>query len=388
MAQTLFNGWLILSIASAAGYVLLIGTYLRGWRRLQEWHLPPDYQPFTKVSLLIPARNEAANLPACLEAIARQKFPGELLEVLILDDHSTDETLQVAEGFAARHPHFRALRLADFLQPGETQSFKKRAIEIGVKQASGSLIVCTDADCIAPPDWLALFVSFFEKKQWALIAAPVRFYEEKNLLERFQSLDFLGMMGVTGAGIELKLHHLCNGANLACPKAVFEAVGGYAGTEGRASGDDIFLAQKIAARYPGKVGFLKNPAAAVRTRAMPDVPSFLSQRIRWATKSRSCREWKMTFCLGWAFLFCCAIAGTPVWAWWIGTEAWALFGALLAVKLATDWMFLGTMARYFGRPDLMRSYLPSQFLHIVYIVSVGFLGNVVRRYEWKGRRVK
>lgn len=355
---------------------------------MPEWQIPAGFQPSTKISVLVPARNEAKNILACLESIARQTYPTRLFEVIVMDDHSDDGTFELAQHFTQKHPNVRVVRLADFVKSGTTQSFKKKAIETGISLASGELIVTTDADCVVQRDWLALLVSFFEKKQAKFIAAPVNFHGEKTLFERFQSLDFLGMMGVTGAGIHLRMNQMCNGANLAYPRAVFHEVNGFEGINHLASGDDMLLMQKIAARHPGRIHFLKNKNATVFTPPMRGFRSFLSQRLRWATKSASYRDWRVTVILGIVFLFCGAIVLSLLLAVWRGWQ-WAVIAAvLLLAKTVSDYFFLGEMARYFGRQNLMKSYLPSQFLHLAYIVGIGILANVVRRYEWKGRRIK
>ncbi|MEK7258139.1 MAG: glycosyl transferase, partial [Bacteroidota bacterium] len=126
----------------------------------------------------------------------------------------------------------------------------------------------------------------------------------------------------------------------------------------------------------------------VFTKAKPTVGEFLSQRIRWASKSTSYKEWQVTFILGMVFLFCCnMVFSLAAIFWWGWLAAWVFAGSFL-VKTILDFFFLGNMARFFSRMDLMRSYFPSQFLHIAYIVVVGILGNLVKRYEWKGRRVR
>jgi cellulose synthase/poly-beta-1,6-N-acetylglucosamine synthase-like glycosyltransferase len=377
-----------LSLVLAIFYIFIISKYLHGWRALPEWRIPAGFQPKTKVSILIPARNEAANILACLESISQQSYPTPLFEVIVLDDHSEDDTFFLVKNFTQTHPNVRAVRLADFVKPGGTQSFKKKAIETGISLATGELIVTTDADCIVQQGWLALLVSFFEKTQSKFIAAPVNFHRETSLLERFQSLDFLGMMGVTGAGIHRRMNQMCNGANLAYPKAVFHEINGFEGIDHLASGDDMLLMQKIAARHPAGIYFLKNKNATVFTPAKPDLRSFLSQRLRWATKSASYRDWRVTAILGMVFLLCWAIVLSLLAAIFFGWKMAALAAVLLLMKTAADYFFLGEMARYFGRRDLMKNYPASQVLHVLYIVVAGTLANVVKRYDWKGRRVK
>ena len=116
-----------------------------------------------------------------------------------------------------------------------------------------------------------------------LVAAVTRLAgEEESLFERFQSLDYIGMMGITGAGVQGNFSHICNGANLAYEKKLFYEVGGFKDIDHVASGDDMLLMQKVARFYPKSLGFLKNSEATVLTKAKPTIKDFLSQRMRWA----------------------------------------------------------------------------------------------------------
>lgn len=381
------NIYLITTIGLSLFYVGIISIYVYGWDDILKWEIPKKLNPKTKVTVLIPARNEAENISKCLNSIIHQDYPKELFEIVVLDDFSTDETVEIVTEISKELRNVRCLKLADFFTEKETQSFKKKAIEVGIQNSKGDLIVTTDADCIVPEKWLKYLVSFYEKRQVKFIAAPVNFYQEPSLFERFQSLDFLGMMCVTGAGIQLRLGNMCNGANLAYEKSAFYEVDGFEGINQIASGDDMLLMQKIAERHPDKIGFLKNKNATVYTRAKPNLKSFLSQRIRWASKSTHYKEWRVTFILGMVFLFCLNILLSLILISVLGLFALKIFVGQLVVKLITDYFFLGKMARFFDRKDLMRSYFFSQILHILYIVVVGILGNLIKKYEWKGRQV-
>ena len=145
------------------------------------WEIPSDFVPKTAITVLIPARNEAENIVACIQSISQQNYPKALLQIIVIDDHSSDNTVELVNQF--NHNHVQVLSLADFVEESQTKSFKKRAIEIGVAHATGELILGTDADCILPNQWLAFFASYYQKNNSAFIAAPVNFYQEKNLLE-------------------------------------------------------------------------------------------------------------------------------------------------------------------------------------------------------------
>jgi hypothetical protein len=169
---------------------------------------------------------------------------------------------------------------------------------------------------------------------------------------------------------------------------VFEEVGGFEGIDGLASGDDILLLHKVAKRYPNQVFFLKNKDTTVLTEAQPDLRSFLSQRLRWATKSKSYEDWRVTLRLVVVFLLCWAILLNGVLAIWFGWPLALLAAGLLLAKLVVDYCFLGEMCRYFGRSDLMRGYWRSQLGHVAYILVVGTWANIAKQYVWKGRRVR
>lgn len=389
----MLTAYLIFSVLLASAYGAIMRGYWRGWRDLPAWVLPKNYTPTSLVTVVIPARNEAENIGECLRSVLVGTYPPGLLEIIVVDDHSEDATAQIVAQIAENQAvKIQLLRLSDFLAPDERlNSHKKKAIETALAHASGELIVTTDADCICPPDWLRLLVSVFERwPQVRMVAAPVLFHRERGLLERFQSLDFAGMMGITGAGIHLRFQRMGNGANLAYRKSAFVEVGGYAGVYGRASGDDVFLMQKIAARWPnGGVFFLKNAAATVLTEAKPTLREFVRQRIRWGSKNAASPEKRVTLVLAAVFFFCWNIllnavlfAAFPCW------ELGIVLAIQLIYKALADWQLLREMCVFFGRRDLLRWFWPSFFMHIAYIAGVGAASQFFQKYEWKGRQVR
>ena len=360
---------------------------MEGWKALPSWSTPSDFQPQTRVTVLIPARNESENIQACVQSVINQNFPKALLEIIVIDDHSTDDTIEKINQLQL--PNIKILQLQNFItHRNETQSYKKKALEIGIQESTSDLIVTTDADCIAPTNWLSLIVSFYEKKHYKFIAAPVNFYNEKTLLEKFQSLDFAGMMCITGAGIHRRFMNMCNGANLAYEKKAFYEVNGFEGINHIASGDDILLMQKMAKRYPNQVGFLKNKNATIITKAMPDLSSFINQRVRWASKSGSYTEFQIIAILALIFFFCASIVVNFFLLPFFWQKIGWVFITQIIVKSIIDFFFLNMMCHFFERKDLMKTFIPSQVLHILYIAVIGFLGNVKKTYVWKGRKVK
>ncbi len=129
----------------------------------------------TKVSVIIPARNESQNIGECLESIIDQTYSPALFEIIVVDDHSTDETAAIVSGYMGK-TNVKLVMLSDELNGTLINSYKKKAIEAGIKKSTGDLIVTTDADCVVKPGLLSGIVAFYEKYKPAFIAGPGSFY--------------------------------------------------------------------------------------------------------------------------------------------------------------------------------------------------------------------
>ena len=264
---------IIASIVLMVLYVALILYYSLAWYNIPEYdHSTFKSQPFTFITVIIPARNEAANIKACLETIATQTYPENLFEVLVIDDHSTDSTAEIVLSFTTKN--IKLISLKEYIGEDEINSYKKKAIEIGVQESNGKLIVTTDADCLVPVNWLAAIAAFYEEYNPALIAAPVSINCNLNFGEIFQVLDFMTLQGITAASVHKKIHSMCNGANLAYERTAFYEVDGFKGIDSIASGDDMLLMHKIYKRYPQRVLFLKSKNAIVQTAAQKTIGCF------------------------------------------------------------------------------------------------------------------
>lgn len=381
---------LLLSISAfllAIFYLLLMNHYWRGWKALPVWRLPEAFQAQTPIDVIIPARNEAANLRSCLRSVLENDYPKSLFQVWLVDDFSTDETAEIVLELQQQYPNLHLISMADFEGEMTGVAFKKQAIAKAISLTSAPLIVCTDADCTVPTKWLANFAAFFAKRQTVMVTAPVTFTREKTALDRFQVLDVMGMMLITGSGIQQNWMRMANGANLAYLRSAFAKVDGFEGIDDMASGDDMLLMQKMAAAFPGKVDYLKSREMVVTTAPEPNYSAFLRQRIRWASKSGRYQERKVTLALLLVFLFTWTIIISLLLILWQPVWAGSLFLLLFLLKSGTDYYLLSQAAQFFGRKSSLQYYGISQLHHIAYIAIVGLLANLRKRYTWKGRRV-
>lgn len=373
----------IISVALAVftGIYVVLVCYMRaGWFAL-PFFSRKNSDVRTHVSVLIAARNEEANIGRTLSDILAQDFPKELLEIIVVDDHSTDNTSAIVQSFAGK-----GVRLLKLNEAEPLNSYKKKAISEAIAMASGELIITTDADCRMGQNWLATVIGYMEESGSLLVSSPVVYSEEKSFFERLQTLEFLYLIGLGAAGIGNKHPSTCNGANLAYRRDAFYEMGGFNGIDHLASGDDELFLHKVAAKYPDKIGFCKSRDAIVYTDAKPNLRSFISQRKRWASKSTHYKD-KAIVVLGVAiWLFNVLLLLSAAAAVFFSTVLWQVFAIAISLKLLAELFFLYPLCQFAKRTGLL-GYLPLlTILHIIYMVYIGVAGNI-GKYQWKGREV-
>lgn len=395
---------LLLSFVLTVFYVSIMHTYQRVWKELEESTECSDTVS-TFISVIIPARNEAKNILNVLADIERQSYPLDLMEVIVIDDNSEDNTYELCLQFKERKTiSLQVYKLNELIDAAHTSVYKKRAIEAAVHQAKGTLIVTTDADCSLQNHWLRSIATLYEKEKPALIAAPVAFQNDVTAFEKFQALDFCGMQAITGASLTMEMFNMANGANLAYEKKAFLAVEGYQHIDQKASGDDMLLVYKIAHKFSNNIRFLKNKYAIVFTTPQRTLAEFLQQRFRWTSKSRSYQDRRITMILGVVYLFVLSIwmnlfyfilkAGYSIlfpektliaFIHFLPALLFLVMSIFQVIcKTLVDYFFLRSSVVFFNRSDLMHSFVISELYHIWYIPFVGTFGNILK-YKWKGR---
>jgi glycosyltransferase involved in cell wall biosynthesis len=110
-----------------------------------------------KISIIIPARNEERYVAACLESILHSDYPKERTEVLVIDGMSSDRTVEIVKGYAARYPFITLLENIDKTVP--------YAMNIGIERARGDYIIRLDAHSAYPPDYFTRLIKWSKKLQ-------------------------------------------------------------------------------------------------------------------------------------------------------------------------------------------------------------------------------
>jgi cellulose synthase/poly-beta-1,6-N-acetylglucosamine synthase-like glycosyltransferase len=420
--QQLMAVFIFIAILLSVLYYAIIIYYRIAYKSIPKYDtmgstmgLSPLYK--TKLSIIIPARNEAANIENCLNSILQNNYPENLYEIIVIDDHSEDDTASIIKKYATQN--VKLISLKDFVKD-KINSYKKKAIEVAIAQASGTLIITTDADCIVPPTWLQTIAQFYEEKKPAFIAAPVLIDTAYPLqtqinnetskgidlghpspkgegkgVRLFQSLDFMTLQGITAAVVHKKQMTMCNGANMAYEKMAFDEVGGFASIDNIASGDDMLLMHKIYKRYPNGVLFLNSKNAIVKTAPVNTIAQFFNQRIRWASKADKYDDKRILPVLVVVYFFNVLMFTLPVIAIFskstisILNTQYSILSFwlwLLLFKIAIELFFLFPVANFFGKKNMLWFFPLLQPFHICYTIIAGWLGKF-GKYTWKERKV-
>jgi len=372
----------ILSVFILTVYIILIIDLVRGFNRLPEF-IPERTTPQNNFTIIVPFRNEAKNLPSLLESFSVLNYNVDKFEIILVNDDSLDDFQKIVDEFTAKNStiQFRIIQnIRKSLSP------KKDAIETAIKKAQFGWIVTTDADCEVPNNWLNNFNSFLQKNKVKMIVAPVVYTVENKFLQHFQNLDFLSLQGTTIGSFGMNRPFMCNGANLCYAKEAFFEVNGFDRNNEIASGDDVFLMEKILDKFPLGVKYIKNIESIVKTKPQSNLKELIQQRIRWAAKTGSTKSMfgkmvgliVLTTNFYWILLLVLAL---------FQQISWQYVGLFFLVKLNIDFVLLYKTTEFFKQKESMKKYLYSSFIYPFFNVYVA-IASFFKGYQWKGREFR
>lgn len=357
-------------------YTLLLVLLRQGVARIQSKKSIPDAQQIRALSVVVPFRNEAANLGGLINDLKSQSYPPFSYEVVLVDDHSTDGSYELLQRVTQGDARFRLMRL------GAGEQGKKAALTEAIRVGKGEIILTTDADCRLPETWCRTMNTAFEDPAIKMCLAAVRLRGESTFFHRLLALEFVSVVAVTMATAGWGRPTLASGANLAFRKDAFYAVEGYFDERTLASGDDQFLMEKIVQRFAHAVVYLPNAGALVSTRAAENAGSFLQQRLRWAGKWTRLQPRTRAFAV-FVFLFhLAAVISIPT--------ALAVKGALILIaplwllKILGEWALLAPVARLTKTRWNWVAFVCWQLIYPFYAIAVGLFSRR-NQFDWKDR---
>lgn len=362
-------------------YSVTILLFSFGWNKIQLFSDLDTFEP-AFVSVIIACRNEEENVLSLLESLKNQAYPEEKFEVIIINDHSQDNTKNLVSRHIQNHKNIYILDLPKN-RTGKTclPTGKKEALAYGIKHSKSEIIITTDADCTMKPDWLKTLIQYHTKHKSKILVGPVAIDHSKNFFHKLQTLEFSSLIGSGAGAIGQSQPIMCNGANLLFEKSLYEN----SNTENSlASGDDIFLMLHAKKEDKKSILFLKSKKAIVFTKPAKSIKDFLNQRVRWTSKSKAYRDFDIIFTALIVTLANLILATSFIYSFW-DNYFFKIFALLFVTKSIFDLMLLIPVSSFFKQQKLLWLFLPLQLIYPFYIVMTVIFG-LIGNFSWKNRK--
>lgn len=370
---------LVLFYAILSIYVVLIVQLILGFNKIKSFEVT-DVTPKTAFTIVVPFRNEARNLPKLLESISRLNYPHKLIEIILVDDFSSDNSERVCIQWRMMHEHLDTTLLENLHL---SNSPKKDAIRRAMPIAKHDWIVTTDADCVVPKNWLRTLDNYIQSNSPEMIVSAVMYRAKNNWFHHFQQLDLMSLQGVTIGSFGIGKPFMCNGANFAYTKNFFAEIGGFGGISESVSGDDVFLLQKAVNANKEKVHYLKNNDVIVKTKPENDLYKLFMQRVRWAGKTTGYKS-------GYAKLLAVVVLlmnfSLVCGLWFVVYSCfnWKILLGVFLVKYIVDYILLYKSNAYLRKGKFFMP-IASSIIYPFFTSVVGIY-SLFGSFTWKGRK--
>ncbi len=357
-------------------YLILISMYTYGLFKLRRVKYKP-IEEFIPVTVVVAVRNEAGQIIELLKSFTQQDYPSQLLSMLVIDDHSEDDTANKVNDYisGSGSDNIQLLR--------NNGQGKKDALWLGLNTSRSDLVLMTDADCLLPVNWVKTMASAYMHQDVKMLLGPVRLVPSGKLLMQFQELEFLSLLASTAGAAAVKLPLMGNGANIGLDrKSAIEIKTFHDGNI--VSGDDMFTLIAMRKKYGSKaVSFVYSSEAQIETQLQHSLNGFIQQRMRWVSKSRSYRDINVVLSALIVALFNFSLLLLMLASFYssIFLLVYLLF---VLFKFMIDYPLMYIYTGFAGRRKLLRWLLPLEFLYPVYVSSISLIGLVLP-YHWKGR---
>ena len=260
-----------------------------------------DFKSGDKVSIIACARNEEDNLPSLLEALLNQEYDLTDIEIIIVNDQSTDKTEDILKEYSNKYNFIKYINITN---RDYVISPKKNALSHAIEMADGEILLLTDADCVPSKDWISSHVSIYNKHpETDMIVGFAKIAQAQclKLSQVFEYIDFLILMFAAQGAIQAGHPYSCSGQNLSYKKSCFQGINGFEDIDHFISGDDLMLMQKFV-KYGKIIRFAAFSDAYTETKPAKNWKAFINQRARWASNLKAMLKMNFSFFF---YLFTC-----------------------------------------------------------------------------------
>ncbi|MGE5681311.1 MAG: glycosyltransferase [Bacillota bacterium] len=343
---------------------LFVAGASKRFKKLPEESLP-------EISIIVAARNEENNILNCLQSLDNLIYPEGKIEIILVNDKSTDCTSEIAEKFILDKPKFRLITTEKKI--GNLRG-KTNALANGLEIAKGEVILTTDADCTVSPTWAKSIASYYQKDVAMVCGYTSQIAEDQ--FSGMQMLDFMYLLTVAAGAMNFNRPLSCIGNNMSYRKSVYKEVGGYESIPFSVTEDfkllkTIFKLKKYRVIYP------LDSEALVTSKPCEDWKSIYWQKKRWGVGGLdSDIDGFLVMTSGFIASICIVLLPFMF-------SANALYLGIL--KVAIDYFLLFPVLKKFNLTSKLKYFLSFEIYFIVYVILLPILVLTSRKVLWKGR---
>lgn len=322
-------------------------------------------------TVIVAARNEEEKILRALKSLDRLEYPEGKLQIILVDDQSTDATGKIIDDFISGRQRFLKITTE---QHHTKLIGKMRALSYGIKKATGEIILTTDADCEVKPLWAKTICSYYQDD--VAIVTGITTQLADKWFWGMQAIDFVYLLTAGAGTTNLNFPISCIGNNMSYRKSAYDEVGGYENLPHSVT-EDFTLMNAIYNLKKYKVIFPVDENTLVTSIPCRTVKSLFSQKKRWGVGGLGV-PFRGFLIMFWGFTANLFVLLTPFFF----SSAWLY---LVAFKIALDFFLLYPVHVKLGIAKNLKYFFHFEIYYLIYVVLLPFIVLPNQKVIWKGR---
>ncbi|HSR17823.1 MAG TPA: glycosyltransferase, partial [Ignavibacteriaceae bacterium] len=333
-----------------------------------------------KATVIVAARNEEKNILKCLISLDNIDYPEGRLEIILVDDKSTDATGEIIDEFMCSRQKFK--KIITKKEIGRLKG-KTNALANALDVASGEIILTTDADCTVSPSWVKTTVLYYTDNVAAVTGFTTQIVSDN--FSGMQAIDFIYLLFVASGTINLGTPISCIGNNMSYRKSAYDEVGGYERLPFSVT-EDFNLLNAIWKLRKYKIIAPLDKDALVVSLPCKSIKELFRQKKRWAVGGISVPiPGYLLFIFGFVTNFCAFITPLVLLNFFSSFAAAGTWKYLVFFKIVIDFFVLYPIHNRLGILKNLKYFLAFELYCIIYVTALPFVLFSNRTVIWKGR---
>jgi cellulose synthase/poly-beta-1,6-N-acetylglucosamine synthase-like glycosyltransferase len=359
-----------LLIIFGVAFIIELSIFFYGLRKSEKTAIVAGFEP--KVSIIVAARNEEAKISNCLASLSRIDYPTEKLEIIIVNDQSTDKTETIIKDLVDKDSRFKLVNA----ESGTGHLIgKANALSQAIDKSEGEIILFTDADCDVPSTWVKSTVPYFTKEIG--IVGGFTVLKADSIFAGLQSLDWVFLYSVASATATIGFPLTAVGNNLAIRRTAYDAVGGYSKIPFSVT-EDYMLTRKIIEKTGLKMVFPLNKETVIASQACKTWSQLYHQRKRWGIGALDMVSigffiFGIPYALN--LLLLTSLFFTPI----------NIFLMALGIKFLFELLLESYALKKIGSLTYIKHFLFFEFYYFLYVLALPWITISSRKVKWKDR---